>query len=61
MILLPCFCAWDIPGVESLPAHNHSHRYEGEPGKGHLVPELYIWVEWKRVARELTVEARRLT
>ncbi len=23
MILTACYCAWDIPGVENLPAHSH--------------------------------------
>lgn len=23
MILEPCHCSWDIPGIDELPAHHH--------------------------------------
>jgi hypothetical protein len=55
MILEPCYCNWDIRGVEQLPAHHHFQRFEGEPGNGRLVPDVSIWVDWKKVAKELTL------
>lgn len=58
MIQIPCYCPWDVPGVEALPGHHHYDRYVGEPGKGHLVPDIYIWVPWKDVARAIIAEQR---
>jgi hypothetical protein len=54
MILEPCYCSWDITGIDRLPAHHHCQRYEGEPPTGQLVPDISIWVEWREVARALS-------
>ena len=66
MVITACHCNGGIPGVESLPAHDHnSERMAADlmrlnPGNPRVVTtvermplrdSVRIWVDWKAVAR----------
>ncbi len=67
MVLEPCYCNFGIPGVETLPAHNHMPAASAmrllnadRPGIDEVIAlhfplagEIVMWVDWKAVARAL--------
>lgn len=69
MMEVACTCNWGIPGVETLPPHDHNQERlvadllrlnSARPDIEELVAAHYplrdgvhIWVDWRRVARVL--------